>query len=201
MRVKRRGADEKELAIRNGQVHSYDPESPWQWVFDELVGRGESDWWRKELEYKCFMVKTKVRELGEYIEGDQPVQASTSSTSTTSPAVAPPPPDRHPEDRRPRPRRQNVQAQADNNEWGMGPATPVGMALHDVNKRGQHICKGYQRGQCTATDPMSRCLQDGVSLHICARCFDNRHGAFFPNPCARPLASIEAERRGTKRRR
>ena len=41
LKLKRRGADEKALAIKNGQTHPYDENQPWEWVMSELVDRGE----------------------------------------------------------------------------------------------------------------------------------------------------------------
>ena len=49
------------------------------------------------------------------------------------------------------------------------------------------ICPDFQKGLCVGTDGMSICLKYGKSSHICAVCFDNRHGAHHPaGACAGP---------------
>ena len=103
------------------------------------------------------------------------------------------------------PRRQKRQlAIEDSNEWDMPAApqiVPKGIKPLLISKKGQQRCAYVQKGCCIGTDGMSRCLRDGVSLHICALCSDKRHGAHYPQECTGQKRKQAGQGTKTKRRR
>ena len=168
--LKREAEEEKADWLKRGLVHEYNEDQSWEYVFDYLISDRAKEYWRTEVKDKCLLIKADVAKVEDYIEDDARI---AKLPATTLPAImdqAPPPPKR--------PRRLAIEDAS--NEWDMNAPVPPPIAPVLMNKKGQLICSDFQKGLCTGTDGMSRCLKDGKSLHICAVCFDNRHGAHHP---------------------
>ena len=169
VQLKREAEEEREEWIKKGLVHDFNPEQPWEYVFDYLIGDKSKEYWRSEIKDKCLLIKADAAKVEDYIEDDAKI------------AQPPPPPailDAAPVTRRGPKRALAIEDRS--NEWEMPPVGPAPVAPVLMNKKGQLICPDFQKGLCAGTDGMSRCLKDGKSLHICAICFDNRHGAHHP---------------------
>ena len=144
---------------------------------------------------KCVLVRTGVNTTDDYLEDDACVAQVISSTPPApAPAASSQPPPR-------KPARRPLAIEDGSNEWidlNNKVAPPAPAALY--TRKGQKICPDFQKGLCIGTDGMSRCLRDGVSLHVCAICFDNRHGAYHPYTCNRSPGGGGAAPADKKRR-
>ena len=118
------------------------------------------------------LIKADVAKVEDYVEDDARV---AMPPTPQLPAIL----DHAP----PNPRRGQMRALAiedKSNEWDLGLPDPPPVAPVLMNKKGQMIRGDFQKGLCVGTDGTPRCLKGGKSLHICAICYDNRHGAHHP---------------------
>ena len=164
-------------------THSFNPARPWDWVFGQLTHKDEKDWWWEELEAHLFEGSLGAGATSRYVDQDHPVRGAASSTATTTPPQLPPPGGRT---RRKR-KAQAQQVDGSDNEVDLNvPPVPASLSpLLHKNHVGVGLCKGWQTGKCRKCDSMSRCIKDGTSVHQCARCLDNRHGAHWPQECTK----------------
>ena len=174
VRLRREGEDAKALATKNGQVHDFDENRPWEWVYTQFTNGACGEWWRKEIIDKCQLIRAGAARVADYVEEDAPI--ATPPAPPTPPRTAIAAGQRGP--------KRQLAIEDGSNEWPMPPAAPAitpGNLL--LNKKGHQVCEGFQRGVCIGTDGKSRCLRDGVSLHVCYKCGDNRHGSHYPKEC------------------
>ena len=140
-------------------------------------------------------MKSGVAKTSDYVEEDARIAEQDIIAATVPDPPAPSAP------RRPK---RPLAIEDGSNEWEM-PAVPQvapkGIEPLLLSKKGQQLCADFQKGSCIGTYGMSRCLRDGASLHICAVCSDNRHGAHYPQERAGPKKKQAGQETKTKRRR
>ena len=193
VRIRREGVLAAAKATKDGTTHDFDAERPWEWVWAQLCGKEEAEWWREELVDKAQLVSSGAAHVSTYVEGDAPVR---QDPLPYHPAASPVLPDAGRPLKRaaePAPPAPAPPAQYE----------PVASPMLHVNRSGAPLCKGFQVGACSKTDGMSRCSRDGVSVHQCARCLDNRHGCHFPRECTgvvRKEAPVKKKQRGGGRK-
>ena len=181
-RVRRRLAEEKELALKEGRRHPYNPLRPWEEVFVQLC-TAETTWWNDELVEPCQFITNNVAAVSDYVTGLAPVASSGAAASTAAyvpSSTTSPPPDQH------------------------AAITDATRQRRTTNNKNAPICSGFTEGKCLTLDKKSRCSHDGKSVHQCCWCLSNQHGG---NACPqRPQAGGETQPRkgktgGGKRRR
>ena len=179
VQLKREAEDEREEWLKKGLVHDFNPEQPWEYVFDYLTSDKAKEYWRTEIKDKCLLIKADAAKVEDYIDDDAKI---AMPPAPPTPAILDQAPLTHRRGKR------TLAIEDKSNEWEMPAVGPAPISPVLMNKKGQLICPDFQKGLCAGTDGMSRCLKDGKSLHICAVCFDNRHGAHHPaGACQGPV--------------
>lgn len=193
-RLKRRGQDLYDAAIRAGGTHSFDPTKPWEWVWRTLVL--DSEFWHREVEEPCLLLLARSSSLSNLLGEDAPTETrntysvrrppGASSTSTSAREEAPPPPPAAKRQRGP-----------DQREHRVG---EDGTYTH--NRRGVELCRGFQSGECTETDRRGFCAKYNHRRRQCAKCLSENHGANrCPSDGPRPPRPNHQKGRGKKGRR
>ena len=185
--IRRELIKEAEAVHKAGGNHPFDNARPWHHAWLRATSEAADQFWKDELEEPAQAVRLELRRLGEVVDGDAPVTAS-SATSSGTPVVptvtsnadvaAPPPAYKRPADE----------------EWSW----PL-----RVNKKKKSLCPGFQAGSCHNSHPGSPvCPADSAARHQCAICLENNHGAAqCPNKGKGDTVGITKKTKTTKPRR
>ena len=153
----------------NKNMHPFDPEKPWDYVFWKVMHESSSSWWMQQFELPALRIPTTHKRVSDFVEGDAPISnASGSQRSTTAIADPfghsyPPPPVAHGAGRPPKKPRTSYNVGTD--------------GLHKITRTGVPICEEYNKGNCTATNQGAWCAKNPNEMHICSRCLQSRHNA------------------------
>ena len=190
-RVRRQLELKHEQALEYGWPTEFDPKRPWNAVWRQLV-EGEDKWWNEELNEALMYMRTGVEAPLARVASDQPI---SSTASSSVPAHQGPP---RINDTAP-PAPTNLKRAAPGGAGAGGAAAGGGGKRHKTNSKGAELCHGYQDGSCCTTTK-GRCSRDGVSVHQCAICLDNRHGAHQHNDATHGKYKERTARRGGPKR-
>ena len=159
--IRRRLASEAEAVKKGGGTHPYDPERPWHLAWQMATGEKCEKFWKDEFEKPATAVRLELARLGEFVDGDAPIDSVTSGAaagSTYVPAAtttATPPVPKRP-------------AATNDGDWSWP---------HRTNKRRRSLCKGWQTGCCPSGPNGSViCPVDDAARHQCAICLGDHPG-------------------------
>eukprot|EP00435_Cladocopium_sp_Y103_P028948 s1750_g7.t1 len=167
-RLRRKGHDAHEKALRAGGITDYDPAKPWEWVWNQLAQ--EPDFWHREVEEPCILLLAKTQNLGSLIGEDATVEPSAARH--TSSVKRPPPPPPRDESAMPASASGKRQRGPDIREHRLG---EDGNFSH--NRKGIELCRLWQTGECTDTDRRGCCAKYPQRRHQCSKCLSDSHGA------------------------
>ena len=197
-KFKRREAKAQRDAVAVGAPHPFDPARPWQHMYDIAIN--EFHWWHSKVTVPCWMVTSKARSLGHFIDGDCEFSASATQHIATALQhdICP-----------------SLEGSASSSGVGGGGGAGGGggemgggdnnkrpgaggkppplkkvkteqlekIRMHNVtngmfttNRSGRQLCEAFQNGKCSGPCP------EGAA-HQCAKCLDPHHGAFHPQAC------------------
>ena len=181
-RLHRQVLDDYEDAKSRNRDHPYDPDRPWNLVWQ--MAADASDFWKEELENPGFKVVARVAALGDVVDGDaraaggpgqagaappgSAFEASQSKRGLPCGYPAPPPP--------PKKQRGNAQGEL---------CHQVVDGKHQVNRSGVKLCQAFQTGQCGPTRRNNQCPRNPAEIHQCEHCLETGHGSAYPHPCTR----------------
>jgi len=80
-RIRRRGVRERNDAVGAGGRHSFDPNSPWKWVWEQAALSQE--FWKEELETPADQFRFGSIPLGEHLGADSLVSRPGSAASSS----------------------------------------------------------------------------------------------------------------------
>ena len=148
--LRRKFQSEQASAKSAGSIHPWEPEAPWEHVWNQLPE--QTRFWKDELEDSIFDVRTK--------------QAS----------LPPPPPPNGPSKRKgnddDRPPSKLPKRQQTPKVHNLGEDGNL-----STNRRGVPLCVPFQEGKCKGVDQWNRCSMTGEHAHQCAKCLAPDHGA------------------------
>ena len=75
VRIRRIGEQEYAKAQMAGKLHDFDPNKPWDWVWQYAAE--DDQWWRNEFEERALLVLSRTSSLARMIDGDAPVENGT----------------------------------------------------------------------------------------------------------------------------
>ena len=167
-RIRRRGEHEHaQAALANGS-HPFDPNRPWNWVWQEASR--DTQFWREELEEPALLVLTRTQSLDCMIDGDAKIGAEKDAYSG-QPQINAGTPDRPPLKRKvseaPTPRKAPKPEKVHR----------VSNGKYTHNRAGMVLCNDFQTGQCNVRGKGTRCGKDANKAHHCELCLSPEHGA------------------------
>ncbi|CAK0821560.1 unnamed protein product, partial [Prorocentrum cordatum] len=149
----------------------YDPDRPWNSVWAAMVDHDK--FWSKEIERPCQLYLSRISPMHSFVDGDAPVGGTPGASvaprgggGEARQAKRPAGQARGSEGRKVKPR------------FDKSHRVVEGCFTH--NRRDIRLCADFQKGQCTQVGPGGRCARDPRAAHQCAKCLDQRHGAFHP---------------------
>ena len=173
-RICRRGQAEYDEALAASGSHPFNPEQPWDWVWEQAVN--STAFWRRELEEPCLIVTSKAAPLQSMIDGDVNVQTDRQ----------------YPGQQRGLKRSFEGQQQARSALTQVEKVHNVKDGVFESNRCGTPLCPGWQTGTCTESISGSRCAKDWSYAHQCSRCLSSEHGrdqcpsTSDPKPASQP---------------
>ena len=175
-RLCRQGMEEYNTAIAAGGSHAFNPEKPWDWVWDQAVKH--SSFWRRELEEPCFLVLSKAAPIQSMLDGDAAIHTETQSNAGVRGL-------KRSFEGQQAARSLMVQEERIHN---------VKDGTYESNRRGTPLCKGFQDGSCTHTVSGSRCGKNWTFSHQCEKCLSPDHGKHQCTATSDPKPSAQSPR-------
>ena len=174
-RHRRRGQLEydAELAAKSGVVanvkHGFNPAKPWDWSLRQLCG--DTEFWNDQFVEPALLIKTHIKAQNQFVtqdvyghhEGDEPRSSGAEGSANRRKAALPEVP-------APTKTRQPRQHLADGDKY-----------TH--NRSGLPLCSAFNSEQGCGDMVFSKrerkyvCPKDSRTVHQCAKCLSDKHGA------------------------
>ena len=175
-RLRIRGMEEWDVATNAGLHHSFDPDKPWDWVWNAAVN--ESNFWRMELEEPCLLVISRTTPLQTMLDGDANIGTGQAPSTPSTP--------------------QRGQKRTLDGSSAIRETYTQQERVHSVkdgeytcNRRGTPLCPGWKDGSCTGTATGARCPKDWALAHQCSKCLSSEHGKHNCNSSATPKPAAQ----------
>ena len=193
-RLHRQVRDDYEDAKRRGRDHPYDPDRPWNLIWQ--MAADDADFWKYEFEDPALLVLAKTASLASMLGSDAraagglgqaspaghgPAQEPAPKRGPPSSAGAPPPPPKKP--------RGNSQGEL---------VHQVQNGKFVTNRSGVKLCQAFQTGQCEQTRRNNMCPKGTGEVHQCEHCLGTGHGSAHPRPCTKAPQPPKSSKGGSK---
>ena len=168
-RIRRDESDKFDEAIRKDPTADtgFQPERPWNRCFDLAVL--DKEYWDDHVKTPCFQVATKIKDIGDFIDGDVLIGSNSASSLHGIDLSA-----LDVETRRKIQQRQRETKQRPEPKLKAKPPPPRGK---NAQQKKPEACRAYNAGKCKSradgkcpTDPEFR-------LHVCSICTSPKHSA------------------------
>ena len=147
-RVRRRGEEERAVAVAAGGTHPLDPTRPWDWVWGEVLS--DADFWRSALEEPAQLAIIRGIRAGPSAENAAPHEPGKRLLDVSSDLP---------------PKRVKRRAEGDG-------------VLHQVNRKNKTLCVDFNSGSCRPCGPGSvSCPVHPGQVRQCNICLSPTHGA------------------------
>ena len=171
-RILRRGELQHAAAMQpQGAPTDFDPNMPWEWVFEQAV-ECEHTFWTDEFERPEVFVKTKIDKIADHLGADAAVDSAQGGRAGSSHDSS-------------RPQQQQGSRGIDRSRSAPKPSKAFAHNTvgdkYVTNRAGKDLCRNYQSGECKDTIKGAGgapvCGRDPSLVHQCELCLGHHPAA------------------------